>query len=296
MGLSNGERYSKILWSVKNIEDQLKEVEDRKNISAFSGKLWSALLNKESNSGFWIMGGGFDSERFNEGTFLCEALSVHIERMNNKNDEFRKRLEEKDPLVESIRIQNIIGDKNAPLVLIYQWIENFYYAVNRYDDEFSESLPELKSRIANLKGELFSVFSDDEVFAKAYLLNQILDKCVDKYDIDCPLAIMLEEHYLYHGFKLSRNHSLEDLALTWKAIQFEKEIPLEKRALITLCVLGGRVGEAHNRRKVEKSLDGHVNPNRLAEVLDWCKEQNEKNKADNEYRPYDFCALTYSIE
>lgn len=296
MGLSNEERYSKILWSVKNIEDQLKEVKDHENISAFSGKLWSALLNKESNSGFWITGGGFDSERFSGGEFLCEALSVHIERMNNKKDEFRKRLEEKDPLVESIRPQNIIGDKNAPLVLIYQWIENFYYSVNRYDDELSESLPELKSHIANLKGELFSVFSDDDVFVKAYLLNQILAKCIDQYDIDCPLTIMLEEHYLYRGFKLRRNHYLEDLALTWKAIQFEKEIPLEKRALITLCVLGGWVGDEHSSRKVAKSLSGHVNPDRLAEVLDWCKEQNEKNKADNEYLPYDFCALTYSIE
>jgi hypothetical protein len=282
MGLSNEERYSKILWTVKNIEDKLAELKkDYSNdkLKSFSGKLWPALLNNDSNGGFWLFGGGFSKTEF-EGGFLCEALSVH--KPAEKDPFFSS---EKNYIESNLHLPSIIGDYNSTestLVEIYQWIENFYYAANRYKDEFSEAMPELKNLIANLKGELFNTISRDPIYLRGYLLYQIFSKCIEIYDKECPLTKLIDENYLFHNFKLQDKvyHKTENLLNTWREIQFKytRDIPLDERIYIVLALMGRKIGDDYRQKEIKKQILPFVDEVKLNEVFDYCKTQKELEK------------------
>lgn len=279
MGLSNEERYSKILWTVKNIEDKLAELKKdygNDKLKSFSGKLWPALLNNDSNGGFWLFGGGFSKTEF-EGGFLCEALSVH--KPAEKDPFFSS---EKNYIESNLHLPSIIGDYNSTestLVEIYQWIENFYYAANRYKDEFSEVMPELKNLIANLKGELFNIISRDSIYLRGYLLYQILSKCIEIYDEECPLTKLINENYLFHNFKLQDEiyHKTENLLNTWREIQFKytRDIPLDERIYIVLALMGRKIGGLYEQNKIRKQIISFVDETKLNEVFDYCQAQKE---------------------
>ena len=301
MGLSNTERYSKIVWSVKNIENLLSNLKgyQTESLQKFKGTLWPALLNEESNSLFWFCGGGFDSDSFGDGGFLCEALSVH--KPEEKNDWFGNS---ENYIENNLKLSHILGGINSEkgaVVEIYQWVENFYYAANRYSDEFSDGIAEIKNVISNLKGELFNVISEDEDYLRGYLLQKILAKCIDSYNKDCPLTKLINEDYLFHHFQLQEApfHDVKDLLEAWADIQFtyQREIPLQKRIFFTLTCLGRRVGCPSRQKKIRESLNGVVNSALLEEVLAWCAEQEGvRQKITGEQsetrREYQFCHLT----
>ena len=301
MGLSNQERYSKILWTVKNIEDLLANLRPEygnRKLKSFSGKLWPALLNEESNSCFWLTGGGFDSTSFEDGGFLFEALDVHRQELKNQNDILQYG---KNYIENNLNLRSMIGDwqgTESTVVEIYQWIENFYYAVNRYKDEFSDGAINIKNIVANLKGEIFSIISRDNKYFRGYLLYQIFNKVIDAYDDDCPLTKMINAEYLFHNFKLQDEpfQKTEDLLEAWQEIQHvsNHEMTISKRILLFLCCLGRKVAEPYKQSKIKKHLAGVVEEEKLQEVLDWCSEQYKLSKqmARETNTERAFCLLT----
>lgn len=304
MGLSNQERYSKILWTVKNIEDLLNNLRPEygnEKLKSFCGKLWPALLNKESNSCFWVIGGGFDAASFGDGGFLFEALDVHRQELKKEEDIFKCG---ENHIENNLILRSMIGDwqgTEATVVEIYQWIENFYYAVNRYQDDFSDSAINIKNIVANLKGEIFSIISRNNKYFRGYLLCQIFNKVIDVYDDSCPLTRMINTEHLFHDFKLQEEpfQKTEDLFEAWQEIQFvyTREMTISKRILLFLCCLGRRAGEPCKQSRIKKYLIGVVEEGNLQEVLDWCGEQYkmykqiEQERLD-QHREHSFCSLT----
>jgi hypothetical protein len=301
MGLSNQERYSKILWSVKNIENLLSGLKgySTEKLQKFQGKLWPALLNGDSNSSFWLCGGGFDSDDFSNGGFLCEALSAN----KPEEEESWFRRDERNYIENNLKLSHILGGINSEkgaVVEIYQWVEHFYYAANRYQDEFSTGMSDIKNLISNLKGELFSIISGDEDYLRGYLLQKILEKCIDVYDDDCPLTKLINKEYLFHHFQLQEApfHDVKDLMEAWRDIQFtyQRDIPLAKRVFFVLACFGRRIGCPSRQKAIIAALDGVVDSGSLTEVLTWCNEQEEirKNQQEQSFQnDYKFCQLTY---
>lgn len=295
MGLSNKERYSKIVWSIKNIEELLGHIKGYRtnNITQYKGKLWPAFLNGEANAGYWIFGGGFDCEFFKEESLLCEALSVH------KPEENLFPRDSENYIQENLNLSRILGGRSSrfgAVVEIYRWIENFYYAVNRYDDEFSNSILELKSVISNLRGDIFVEISENADYFRGFLLFNILQKCIDQYNDDCPLTKMIVRHHFFHHFRLREDYKAEDLFETWKEIQFShtKDIPLQKRIFLTLCCFGRKIGEEYSAKMVKESIGEFVNETLLDEVLTYCAKQEKEfvEKAKGFGDQFNFCYLT----
>jgi CRISPR/Cas system CSM-associated protein Csm2 small subunit len=302
MGLSTSERYSKVLWTVQAIEDKLRHLSleyGNTELKSFSGKLWPALLNNCVNKSFWITDGGFYQSSFSGGGFLCEALGAN---KPSKPDLWQTSAN--NYIDNNLQLSRILGDSRetkSVVVEIYQLIENFYYAVNRYEDEFSNGMPELENVIANLKGELFNIISRDQEYLRGYLLFQLFDKSIDKYNADCPLSQAINRHCLFHNFGLQKEpfHKVEDLLEAWTEIQFKytREIPLSKRILLTLALMGRRIGELYQQKNIQILIKDHVGETQLKEVFDYCSEQlviyKEEQKASYQrFREHQFCQLT----
>lgn len=299
MGLSNQERYGKIVWSIKNIKNLLNSLESgypANDLKKYKDKLWPALLNSEGNSGYWVFGGGFDQTSF-EGGFLYEILSSHTHNLDRLND---KESSDDNELYEiinrNIQVSGVLPRTESLIVQIYEWIENFYYAVNRYKDDFSDKFKDIKSLISNMKGELFEIMSCDPIYLRAYLLSKILKKVICPYSDD-PVRKFIVDNWLYHDLKLTSELKTEVLWNIWKDIQFKNpsEIHIGDRFLYIITCMHDRLGsKSHMKDKIYETLREFVDSDELKKALDKC-EESYKMKKQNEaeqIKQSDWCALT----
>lgn len=303
MGLSNEERYKKIVWSAKHLEDELKLLKEdyhTKPLKKYSGKIWPALLNKTGNSGFWLFGGSFDNNKFGGCDLISTALEVHVSELISQHEKEKNPWysEPKDDFVEnSIQIENIVGDKDSArnVLIIWKWIENFLYAVNRYDDQLSEDFTPLKDIIANLQGDLFSIISSDRGYLDAYLMSKILEKCVDLYDDENILTKAIREMHLHHNFKIHEYTDSSRLMDMWTEIQFtpQNEISDEIKILYTIRCMGERV--VSDQKKIVERFKDHVDMEKLESVFQECVEEKKRYDERNSIQSYnhDFCDLTW---
>lgn len=302
MGLSNEERYGKIVWTVKQLKTLLNNLSagyPAENLKAYTDKLWPALFNAESNSGYWVFGGGFDQTYFNGG-FLYEIFDNHTFKLrypspvdDTETDESKMQ----DLISSNIQASGILAGNESIIVQIYENIENFYYAVNRYNDMFSENFKDLKSLISNMKGELFDIMSCNSIYLRAYLQSSILKKVICPY-MDDPIKKFLVDDWLYHDLKLTKELKTEVLWDMWKDLQFKRasEITLEQRFLYLITCMDSRLGsKSYKRKEIFDILKEFVDPEKLNQALDKCEEsyklskQKEDDRAKN---PHNFCYLT----
>lgn len=304
MGLSDQERYSKIVYTVKNLSDLLATITDEygfRKLKSFQDKIWPALLNKEQFNHFWLFGDGFSNTKF-EGGLLYEALSIHAEDLVGEPYEQTEEQNEKQGMrefiLERMDILNLLSDRNERIVVeAYQHIINYFYAVNRYRDKFSENFTDLTSLLSNIKGELFKIISNDPTYFRAYLLSNIYKKCIDVYADDA-LNNVLRKHYLYHNFPLMKEHDTKFLFETWKRIQFKNtsELSFEERVFTVFECMNRRLGSfPHIASSIIKELETLVDVEKLKSILDKCRESYKLYKQDESERAsenYKYCTLT----
>lgn len=294
MGLSNEERYEKIVWSVKKLEDLIEGLRDEygyEKLKSFSGKLWPALLNKSGDSGFWLFGGGFTTPCFEKVDLVSIALKTHVEDLKEVDTLFEM---EENYISNNLNIIQIMNGGNlANVVEIWQWTENFFYAVNRYDDEMSKSLVDIKTVVSQLKGELFNVITTEPYLLDGYLLYHILETCINPYS-DEILTKMIDDMGFYHNFRLSEELDSKLLMDVWKDIQHKtlNDLSEQNRILIVLRCLGRRI--VKDIPKIKEYLKDHVDENLLEQTLEQCQsDQNAYDECRKNYRREKYCTLTW---
>jgi hypothetical protein len=303
MGLSNQERYGKILWTVKKLKgliNMLGSGYSYRNLKTYEDKLWPALLNKEGNSGYWVFGGGFDQTSF-KGGFLQEIFDEHVLELKDPSptEDEPSVVSMTDMISRNIQASGVLPHEESLIVQIYEWIENFYYAVNRYQDEFSESFKDLTSLISNIKGELFDIMSCNPIYLRAYLQSNILKKVICPYTDD-PVKKFLVDKWLYHDLKLTPELKTEVLWDMWKDLQFKRqsEISLEDRFLTIITCMDRRMGsKSYMRKEIFERLKEFVDSEKLDSTLDKCEESHKMTKQKEEDRAknsHDWCSLTHS--
>ena len=301
MGLSNEERYGKLIWSIKKIKSLINMLGNGytyQELKTYEDKLWPAMFNSESNSGYWVFGGGFDQTYF-KGGFLFEIFQEHTHELKHPTptEDEPEDVSMTDIINRNIQASGVLPHEESVIVQIYEWIENFYYAVNRYQDEFSDNYKDVKSLVSNIKGELFDIMSCNSIYLRAYLQSNILKKVICPYTDD-PVKKFLVDKWLYHDLKLTPELKTQVLWEMWKDLQFKKksEISLEDRFLTIITCMDRRLGsKSYMRKDIVERLKEFVDPEKLNSALDKCEEshkiakQKEEDRAKNSH---DWCSLT----
>ncbi len=301
MGLSNEERYGKIIWTVKKLKELINMLGSGytyRELKTYEDKLWPALLNKEGNSGYWVFGGGFDQTSF-KGGFLQEIFNNHTHELKHPTptEDEPADVSMTDLISRNIQASGVLPHEESLIVQIYEWIENFYYSVNRYQDEFSESFKDLTSLISNIKGELFGIMSCNPIYLRAYLQSNILKKVICPYTDD-PVKKFIVDKWLYHELKLTPELNTQALWNMWKDLQFKKqsEISLEDRFLTIITCMDRRLGsKSYMRKEIVDRLKEFVDPEKLNAALDKCEESHKMANQVNDDRvknSHDYCHLT----
>ena len=218
MGLSNEERFERVIWSVKRLNDLLPTLErykgysqNAKNIPVLIRDLWATLLSNQGDGMFWIMGSSMTNPHLDVKNLFHAAMIAHGETIAYEVNTLVRKKEDKEDLEAHAKqdpkfsmkeheeyesdtkygkdcLPNIIqiihdgddGAFNSAILKIYAELENCMYAINRYDDEFAKEFTPMRKLIANLNGECFAYMSIEKVFFEAYLLDAILKKLLSK--------------------------------------------------------------------------------------------------------------------
>jgi hypothetical protein len=309
MGLSNNERFGKIAYSITNILTQAEKLKDDYSYSKLKvliDELWPAFLGKNSNRLFWITGGGFDCRSFSEGSLLCLAFKENAPNTEDDDEpeeegdycDTRKSRKITD---EMLGIATLINDgERAAIVEINQWIENLTYALGRYHDDFMENLWPLNKIVRKIQGCLFDIIRGDKDFYRAWLLANIVDKCVNVWGDDI-VSKWVRKQNVHHDLRLMSwsEHKLEDLQAVYFELQpfYTGQISTEKRLFILLCLCGRRFHYEHQFNGLKKLVEEHnessgekINLDKLQEIFYWCQEQKKTYDAEQKYERY--CELS----
>jgi len=312
MGLSNNERFEKIAYSITNIVSQTRNLKDDYTYSRLKNlveELWPAFLGKSSNSLFWITGGGFDVSHFSENSLLCLAFKENQPREDEDSiygqDEdgvkYNDSIESRKTVGKMLKLETLINDRElASVVEIHQWAENLSYALCRYDDSFSKNLWPLNKIVRKIQGELFDIIRGDSNFYRAWLLTNIVKKCVNLWDDDV-VSKWIRHQNVQHNLRLmnSREHKLEDLQAVYFDLQphYVRDVPIEKRMFILLALCGRRYHYDHEFKQLKKWVEQHneksdekINLDKLQEIFYWCQEQKKIYDEEEKYETY--CELS----
>ena len=303
MGLSNQERYKKIVWAIHHIEEELRHLQNdyqTERLKKYEGKLFPALLNQTGNPAFWIYGGSFDSDSFDGCDLISTAFEAHMEDLRFEKQKRKGQdyvFEHKpDVLENAIQIENLISHSvvnGRGVVNIWKWVESFLYAANRYSDEMAESLTPIKNVISNLQGDLFAIISKNNKYLSAYLMSRILNKCVNIYDDEDILVKTIRSMYLHHNFNVDESTNAEVLMDMWVDIQFKSNSDIETntKILYTLRCMGRR--PVDNKEKIFDALKDYVDHDSFEEVFKQLAKNKEEYDEKNKYVPRDHCDLTW---
>lgn len=311
MGLSNNERFEKIAYSITNILAQAENLKDDylySKIKILIDDLWPNFLGKSVNRAFWITGGGFDSQSFSEGSLLCLAFK---EQMPQKEDSLDNEDEEGEyndsfkamKVVDSmLKITTLANNQElAAIIEIHKWIENLTYALCRYDDDFSKNLWPLNKIVRKIQGELFDIIRGNSDFYRAWLLANIVDKCVNVYDKNDFVAKWVRKQNIHHDLRLMGNqeHKLEELQEVYFDLQPKntEEIGVKKRLFILLALCGRRYEYDHQFKELKEMAETYnqnsnpkISLDKLQEIFCWCKEQKKQYSDNRTYETY--CELS----
>lgn len=238
MGLSDEERTNNIYHCIARLHEIKKNWDERypkkdnryKRIRELIDQTWIAFLGKQSNSIHWIFGSS-TSNSVNQEHSDPWSVSIcnHLDRLGTEAYEEEKGrvttifYDEDTDIMGNPRPFNAKDFLRIPCLMnnnknyeadsfvfeIYQTVESIIYSLRRYNDEYRQRLNVLDELVSNLCGECFIIFKSNPDFAKAYLINQIMDILYgpyypyggeeDDYKWDVVTKLLSSEHF-HHDF------------------------------------------------------------------------------------------------
>jgi len=315
MGLSDEERIEGICYSIRAITKLGKELEEQQSRSygfhdyeelcRLIKRLWPAAVGSESNGMHWIMGSSASNTvSWETNTPWGVAIKSHIEagarELSRDGDDFfdPDRDKEFDPFDGFLSIGGLLPAPHNKVYDIYGWIEQLIYYLRRYKDQFAKNLSGLSDLVARIQGECFAMFTSEDIYGKAYLLNKIAEavyirfqqdedvvkKWFKKQNMHHDISLPMSEPYRFPMKDLVRIH----LRIVKARVQYKKKG--KKRAydmcriLTTLELSDRRYQYDHQHRELLKMLqeDGWAKKRikKIEKALQKCKESKEKYDQD----------------
>lgn len=313
MGLSDGERLTGIMYSIKRIRKHVNDIKecrdytyhksDLKDIFALSDKLWHSFLGKDSNSLHWLFGSpGSNSLQADNHSLWANIVRSHLPKLEYDENKFRDEEPEIkyfNPFDGFLNISGLIKDTYISKVYeIYLELETLSYYVRRYKDSLLEELDNLNILISDLYGACFEFMENKEEYAKAYVLNQILkivynrtlffdnndEKGLDSVDI------ILNRLNFQHDLPRAMNKDVKYLAeihIKLDKLKREKSKDLLLQRLLCAVELCGGIEYDHiNKQIIDickkdpilKSKSTFINKF----LNEWSDKRKESKKSDSE--------------
>lgn len=246
MGLSNEERYVKIIHSINHITDLSENLKDTQKLKKLCERLWYEFLKQDSDGLFWFSGSDLSSDHMKSGllgvAFCCHAPSrgSTIEELNaerRKEDKYYDHYKTLSGFFDMDRL--LVAEKRAVL-LIYAHTQNIAYALCRYRDEFMKQYEDLNFIMRTIQGECFKLMKEDREYTYAWMLHHLCDMIytMDEKDIvnqwwtkDC------NSHHIHLDYD-----KYEEVSKAFKKYQFRK-MTAQDRIDVTLMLIGKHYGK-----------------------------------------------------
>jgi len=295
MSLSNEERIKGLYWTISkmvSLVDEIKDVELRN----LTKSLWHALLGTTSNSAHWIMGSSAtNTVRWDTTTPWGIAIAHHCEGLlKDKTDGFQKPENFFDAFDGFLDIIGLLRQTDIELANIYElyaYNEQIIYYLRRYNDELLSDLSELSKVTSNIHGECFRVFSQNPLYARAYILNNILKFIYDgyypyqeeKWDV---LTIHLSKNAIHHDLSRMMHEGelkqLAELHVKLHQAKESKKLTLLMRLEAFLMLAGRRYHYDHHFNALVQSLKQKRFKKEHIEKLTKMFEENKLDHENNE--------------
>jgi hypothetical protein len=299
MGLSNEERLKGLFYDINNMvsrADAIKDDSDHpKKLVGFVDQLWDAFLGKTRNSAHWIIGSSASNlVAWDTISPWGVAINHHCQDLIKDEPEIPSsdRFDAFDGLLDVPGLLGQAGMIYKNVYEIFAYSEQAVYHLRRYDDELSESLSELSKLLADIQGECFQIFIDDQTYARAYILN-IVTKMIygphypyseEKWD---PLTQFLDKNVVHHDLSRMmqpRDADTEKLAeLHIKMYQAEKarKLTIMLRTEAMLQLAGRRFHYDHIFAKLKVALRRRVTAKEMRTLLvlfNKCKKEHDEDE------------------
>lgn len=223
MGLDNHTRSVGLIFAVKKMYEFGKGT----RLEHLTSKLWPALIGSQPNNSHWIIGSSTSRAIKKYDTSLW-AISI-LCHVRDDEDEI-----ERDNVVEqflsiSALLEEKGFDKSKEIFEIFRWTEQAVYYLRRYPDEFFRENDKLNDIICNIQGECFSIFHEEEDFAKAYIINNIMEIAYGPfYPFQRKrwnaLTRWLVDHNVHHNLNRCMEMQIEDLVEIHKSVLGDKSM------------------------------------------------------------------------
>lgn len=289
MGLTNRERATGIYYAIQALFALNRKL--RRHVQAYSynskelcellDQLWPCAIGSYSNSSHWLTGpssNGIVDGDDNNVSLWNTIIADHIECAvrepaslpNNMYNEF-------DPFDSFLNISGLLPEPYKLIFKVFEWTEQLSYYLRRYNDYMLNDLSDLNNLVAKIQGLCAESFVDNDIYAKAYLINRIATAVYSFMDNDV-VDNWLKNQYICHHISESINGPLgiKELAkihlkIVGLANQYRNNSGHKAnydlgRIICTLRLIGG---EYHYRYKQRALID-------MLSEKDWPKKHLDK--------------------
>ena len=313
MGLSDRERLAGVFHAVKDLYrvDRFSGYDsfnDHERFNTLLDSVWSTMLRRSSNGGYWFAGGSLDSNHFSDMSLVSIAFA---NACAEDRDQIREIIEENSDEEEKERydwITNFLPtqykllknkDSEAANVLhIFRITEQYFYAANRYDDALAKKLAPLTDIVATLQSLCMYRFSQQRIYADSWMTEQVLEKCLGHLSPNDLVSKWAREEHLHHDIRIHPDHDV--LFETFKKWQNRHYKPSSnERLMFLLSIVGDKLHYHHQQTKLFVAICKHNEANesdkfdleavstQLAKIF----ANHQENEKDIFTRP-DYCSFT----
>lgn len=317
MGLSNEERYEKMVWGVRGIvslqKDLLENRYETGKLPELIDKLWYTLLGKVSNGAYWLMGGALADDHIKPSLIGVAFAKHRPERTNDcfddidedkKTDAMRyfewcRYAQDNQLSMAALLSKDYNGKARAAVAKTFLWTEAIAYGLCRYHDDFMDSFEDFNCLLRKIQGECFDIMQRDNSYCHAWMVEKLCDKLVTYDEKDIVNKIWHREH-LQHKVSVVSN-KFEERFHMFRKTQF-KQLKVPERFELTLelvddsafehesvCSSITQLVKNYNDALEDNASELKLNSEKLTERLKKAADNKEEKK--QEHYPKD-CDLT----
>lgn len=316
MGLSNGERLTGLLFTVKRITELGRElpVEDYEfktnHLKQLISELWYNVFKNNTNNSLWIFGNSADAVIKENNTDAWSTIikgGIGDDVFNRNNVEIISRKNYHFDATELLSLTSLINNVKptlARIVKIFLEVETIIYYLKRYSqDEFHNTYIDLDKLICSIYGECFSIMTEspnDEIITKASILNKI---CEILYEGTYPyhqetwtfLVRMLVKYNIHHNLGSVMNDdeiTIKTLATTHSRLILIRDnnghnskvvVDQVNKLIETLRLIGHHFHYVHIHNELLGNLPDEFLPyiDEIRSTLKRCRSLYKKNSRKN---------------